>query len=292
RAGAVPDRGTGAGPSASGPVEFSSPAVAAGAPGAGGGSPASLGEFGPPPVMDRIPAAPGDAPAAVPPPRDAEPAADGDGRPGRMSVTVAAAATPGEGGRGRRLSCTVALAVAGALAAVTVGSVFLFDLLPGDGHGDRDSAAGSDAHSPQPTATGTPPSTGAPTDGGSPTGGGTATALPARYVGVWEGQGSGLDGSLPMGTFRVTVQRADVGGKLGELRQTDVLGGVCVDVLTLKQVTAKAVVATSVGAKSNHGGCNPTAHTVRLTPTGDDLTYASDSAAEGNPVARMSRVGG
>ncbi|MER6783143.1 protein kinase [Streptomyces sp. NPDC000658] len=322
RAGAVTDAGTGAGPSASGasasrpsasgpsasgPVEFSSPAVTAGgpsgpagepssgarvgSPASTGGSSASLGEFGPPPVMDRIPAAPGDAPAAVPEPRDAEPTAGGGGRPGRMSVTVAAAATPGEGGRGRRLSCSVALAVAGALAAVTVGSVFLFRLLPGDG--DHDSASGSDARSSSPTAAGTP----APTDGGTaagtpaPTDGGTPTALPARYIGTWEGQGSGLDGSLPMGTFRVTVQRADVGEKLGELRQTDVLGGVCLDVLTLKQVTRKEVVATSVGAKSNHGGCNPTAHTIRLTPTGDDLTYASDSAAEGNPVARMSRVG-
>ncbi|WP_069769161.1 serine/threonine-protein kinase [Streptomyces sp. LUP30] len=278
--------GSGGSPSVSGPVEFSSPAVRSGEPsGAGGGfagsrggSSASLGEFGPPPVMDRAPAAPADAAGAVPAPRDAEPTVDGAGRPGRLSVTVAATATPGEGGRGRRLSCSVALAVAGALAVVTVGSVFLFDLLPSDG--DHGSASGSDAHSSPPAAAETP----APSDGGTP------TALPARYVGTWEGQGTGLGGSLPMGTFRVTVQRADVGQKLGELRQTDVLGGVCLDVLTLKQVTKKDVVATSVGAKSNHGGCNPTAHTIRLTPTGDDLTYASDSAAEGNPVARMSRV--
>jgi hypothetical protein len=93
-----------------------------------------------------------------------------------------------------------------------------------------------------------------------------------------------------MGTFRLTVRQAEVGQKLGEMRQTDILGAVCLDVLTLKQVTEKEVVATSVGAESNHAGCNPTPHTVRLTPTGDDLTYSSDSAAEGNPVARMSRV--
>lgn len=230
--------------------------------------------------MDRTSTAPGGAPGGVPEPRDAEPTAGGDGRPGRMSVTVAAAATPGEDGRGRRLSCTVALAVAGALAAVTVGSAFLFHLRPDGGDGDHDSASGSDARSSPPAAARTP----------DPTDGGTSAALPARYVGTWEGQGAGLGGSLPMGTFRVTVRQAGVGQKLGELRQTDVLGGVCLDVLTLKQVTREGVVATSVGAKGNHGGCNPTAHTVRLTPTGDDLTYASDSAAEGNPVARMSRV--
>lgn len=266
--------GTGAGvePALSGPVGFSSPAVTSGKPAV------SLGEFGPPPVMGGGAVTPADRPRLVPEPRDAEPAATGADRPGKVSVTVAATATPGEGGRGRRLSCTVALAVAGAMAAVTVGSVFLFHMLPGDG--ERNDASGSDAYSS------------APADGSSsgPAASQAPTALPARYVGTWEGEGSGLGGTLPMGTFRVTVRQADVGDKLGELRQTDVLGGSCLDVLTLKQVTAKQVVATSVGAESNHSGCNPEAHTIRLTPTGDDLTYASDSAAEGNPVARMSKV--
>ncbi|WP_405967666.1 serine/threonine protein kinase [Streptomyces sp. NBC_00015] len=266
--------GTGAGvePALSGPVGFSSPAVTSGKPAV------SLGEFGPPPVMGGGAVTPADRPRLVAEPRDAEPAATGSDRPGKVSVTVAATATPGEGGRGRRLSCTVALAVAGAMAAVTVGSVFLFHMLPGDG--ERNDASGSDAYSS------------APADGSSsgPAASQAPTALPARYVGTWEGEGSGLGGTLPMGTFRVTVRQADVGDKLGELRQTDVLGGSCLDVLTLKQVTAKEVVATSVGAESNHSGCNPEAHTIRLTPTGDDLTYASDSAAEGNPVARMSKV--
>ncbi|MFJ1811768.1 MULTISPECIES: serine/threonine-protein kinase [unclassified Streptomyces] len=280
--------GTGAGaePVASGPVGFSSPAVTTGEP--------ALGQFGPPPVMGGgagSAVTPVDEPGLVPAPRDAEPAARAAERPGKVSVTVAATATPGEAGRGRRLSCTVALAVAGAMAAVTVGSVFVFHLLPGDG--DRDEASGSDAYSSAPAdGSSSAPSASAPSGGSSsgPTASETAGALPARYVGTWEGEGSGLGGTLPMGTFRVTVQRADVGDKLGELRQTDVLGGICLDVLTLKQVTRKEVVATSVGAKSNHSGCNPEAHTIRLTPTGDDLTYTSDSAAEGNPVARMSKV--
>jgi hypothetical protein len=159
------------------------------------------------------------------------------------------------------------------MAAVTVGSAFVFDLLPGKSSDEGNSAA--DAYSPAPSAS-------------SPEAGGTG--LPAIYIGTWEGPGAGLDGALPMGTFRVTVHKADVGEELGKLRQTDVLGGICVDILTLKQVKPKEIVATSVGAKSNHGGCNPTPHTIRLTPTGDDLTYTSDSAAEGKPVARMSKV--
>ncbi|MFC9289473.1 protein kinase, partial [Streptomyces sp. NPDC057052] len=274
--------GTGAEP-VSGPVGFSSasvefgsaPAQEARASAEEAPASATVGEFGPPPVM------PGATPPVpVPVPRAADGDADGDGdadrRPGRVSLSLAAAATPGEGGRGRRLSCTLALAVAGALAAVTVGSVFVLDLMPGSGSGEKDSAAGGDASTPAPAGTAPPAASG---------------AVPAANVGTWEGQGSGLGGRLPMGTFRLTVKQAAVGQELGRLRQTDVLGGVCLDVLTLKKATPEELTATSVGATTNHSGCNPAAHTVRLTRTGDDLTYRSESEAEGDPVARMSRVG-
>ncbi|MDT7843755.1 serine/threonine-protein kinase [Streptomyces justiciae] len=257
----------------SGVVGFSSPSV---------GVPAGLptvGEFGPPPVM---PAKPVGAPVVpvVPEPRDAVPGvSDARDTPGKLSVSVAATSVPGAGGRGRRLSCTVALAVAGALAAVTVGSVFVFDLLPDD---DKDTSAGSSgAYSPQPTASSAPTES-AGADGTAP------GVVPDRYLGTWEGQATGS--GIPMGTFRLTVKEVAVGEELGKLRQTDILGGVCNDVLTLKQVTKTQLVATSVGAKSNHEGCNPAAHTVRLTPTGDDLTYVSESEAEGNPEARLSKV--
>ncbi|MFI9827023.1 serine/threonine-protein kinase [Streptomyces sp. NPDC051913] len=307
--------GVGSGVAASGVVGFSGSAV---------GAPAVLptvGEFGPPPVMPvvgpdgpvtpprpvvgpDVPVALGGVPVVpggvsvvaggvpvVPEPRDAVPevsdalraseapyASDSDA-PGKLSVSVAATSVPGPGGRGRRLSCTVALAVAGALAAVTVGSVFLFDLLPKD---DKDTSAGSsDAYSPQQTASSVP----------SESSGAEATApggVPDRYLGTWEGQGTGS--GIPMGTFRLTVKDVAVGEQLGKLRQTDILGGVCNDVLTLKQVTRTELIATSVGAKSNHEGCNPAAHTVRLVPVGDDLKYVSESEAEGNPEARMSKV--
>ncbi|MEU6255341.1 protein kinase [Streptomyces sp. NPDC047043] len=285
------------GESASGPVGFSSPsvgdAVTAGGEGAGQ---STVGEFGPAPVM--VPPAPTVAPS-VPEPRDAPPA---EQRPGRLSVSVAATSEQGTGGRGRRLSCTVALAVAGALAAVTVGSVFVFDLLPGGG-GDDSASSDQGAYSPAPSATSSAAGTTRPSTGTTPsassgtTPGDTASevpgpspAVPAAYLGTWEGQALALDGTLPVGTFRLTVHQAGVGEELGSLRQTDQLGGVCNDVLTVKTVTKQQIVATSVGAKSNHAGCNPAAHTVRLSQVGDDLKYVSDSEAEGNPTARMSKV--
>ncbi|MFD9982053.1 serine/threonine-protein kinase [Streptomyces massasporeus] len=261
----------------SGPVGFSSPSV--GVQETAGGE--VLGAFGPPPVMS--PPVPGEqTPApAVPEPRDGEHPQDtaptSGRRPGRVTVSVAATSTPeGEdGGRVRRLSCSVALAVAGAMAAVTIGSVFVFDLLPdrGGGQDDADSSSGSDSP-PAATASSAP----------------SAGAVPAAYLGTWEGQGVALDGRLPLGTFRITVERAAVGQELGKLRQTDPIGGVCVDVLTLKQITKKELVATSVGAKTNHSGCNPAKTTVHLKPVGDDLQYQSESEESGRPQARMSRV--
>ncbi|WP_186776990.1 serine/threonine-protein kinase [Streptomyces salinarius] len=292
--------GAGAGePGASGPVGFSRPSVTAGggageasapgpeggatgpdaSPGPEGAAPAAVGTFGPPPVMPTpappsfaspVPV-PAPASSSVPGPRDPEPGADPGPThpPGRLALSVAATSTRGAGGRGRRLSCTVALAVAGALAAVTVGSVFVLDLLPGSG-GDANNAGGDDGSHEPPAA--------------------TAGTLPGRYVGTWEGQATALNGKLPLGTFRITVKRADVGEELGRLRQTDALGGVCVDVITLKKVTEKQIVADSVGAEDNHDGCNPAPTTVTFTPVGDDLDYASKSEESGQPKARLSKI--
>ncbi|MFI6565424.1 protein kinase [Streptomyces sp. NPDC050534] len=289
----------------SGPVGFSSvsvgDAVTAGGEGAGR---STVGEFGPPPVMPPsvpVPSVPAPAmpqpsmPApSTPAPSVPEPQ---DAPPGKLSVSVAASSGPGDGGRGRRLSCTVALAVAGALAAVTVGSAFLFDLLPGNGSGGKDNSAGSEPTSSatqsttgEPSTAATPSTTAEPSASPKPTGG-ASSAVPASYLGTWEGQALALDGTLPVGTFHLTVHPASVGEELGRLRQTDQLGGVCNDVLTVRTVTTKQVLATSVGAKTNHDGCNPTPHTVRLSRVGDDLKYVSDSEAEGNPTARMSKVG-
>ncbi|WP_225654254.1 serine/threonine-protein kinase [Streptomyces pseudogriseolus] len=291
------DAGTGEGPS--GPVGFSKPSVgeyaaSEGASGAGSGAPAGApvssgaltGVFGPPPVMPSSDGARTDA--GVPEPRPApdlnptgpagpptphpptQPVDGGTADPGKLSFSVSAASTPGAGGRGRRVSCTVALAVAGAMAAVTVGSVFVFDLLPESGGG-----AGAD-HGPS---------------GARPSVAPSAGALPAAYVGTWEGQAASRESiTIPLGTFRVTLKEANVGERVGTLRHTDIFGGVCDDVLTLKEVTAKRIVTTSVGAPGNRDVCNQARHTVLLTPAGDDLVYESDSKDSGRPKARLSKI--
>ncbi|MFI9421643.1 serine/threonine-protein kinase [Streptomyces werraensis] len=286
---------------ASGPVGFSSPSVGegtalggrmgAGAAGAGGvtsepsatgpdPSGAAVGGFGPPPVMPSLRGEP--AGAVVPDPRHAigapaphppkEPGNGGGSAPGRLSLSVSAASTPDTGGRGRRVSCTVALAVAGALAAVTVGSAFLSDLLPGSSRG-ADTDQGPSGARPSPDASA------------------SFGTVPAAYVGTWEGQATSRESiTIPLGTFRVTLREARVGEQVGTLRHTDIFGGVCDDVLTLKEVTAKRIVTTSVGAPGNRDVCNQARHTVLLTPVGDDLVYASDSKDSGRPEARLSKI--
>ncbi|MFD9906396.1 protein kinase [Streptomyces sp. NPDC059063] len=210
------------------------------------------------------------AAARVPEPRDAPTAPP----PGKVSLSVAADTAPaGPEGRGRRVSCTVALAVAGALAAVTVGSVFVFNLLPGDDDGSKDSA------NRPPSATG---------DGSERVG-----LVPVGYLGKWSGEAHQAS-RVPIGTFDVIVRQAKKpGDHVGTVTQTDLVGGKCVDVLTLKSVTKKGIVATGVGAESNPGTCSQASHTVRLLMvTRDQLQYTSQDPGAGNPEALMGRVEG
>ncbi|MFJ9967419.1 protein kinase domain-containing protein [Streptomyces avermitilis] len=275
----------GAAAAPSGPVEFSTPAVRP-----------PTGVFGPPPDLATPASMPAPRPAEAQPrpepqpqpqshaqPQDAVPgpsraAAPESGPPGRVSVSVAATSAPGAGGRGRRVSCTVALAVAGALAAVTVGSVFLFDLLEGGDSSGGDNSADS------------PPAATASAGRSDPGDGAQDGAVPTSYLGTWEGDALALGGTLPAGTFRVTIGEAAVGKEIGTFRSTDQLGGICDDVLLLKKATAQQLVATSVAKDSNPSTCTTGRHEVRLTPVGDDLRYETDNQAAGNPTSRMSKV--
>ncbi|MGW0824220.1 serine/threonine-protein kinase [Streptomyces sp. NPDC002845] len=258
--------GAGAGTEAeSGPVGFSSPSV--GDPSEA--SAAVTGEFGPPPDMSTP------APTYVPQPAPrAEPPA-----PGKLSVSVAAASAPASNGRGRRVSCTVALAIAGAMAAVTVGSVFGIGLLQKD---SNDTADGGAAEPPPQATVSAPADDSYEQEKPGP--------VPSTYLGTWEGEGLALGGALPMGTFRVTVQQAEVGDQLGTFRQTDQIGGICDNVLVLKKITKTHLIATGIPKDTNRDVCTTTEHTVTLTPVDGDLTYESDNADAGEPVARMNKV--
>ncbi|QEU92585.1 serine/threonine protein kinase [Streptomyces kanamyceticus] len=258
----------------SGPVAFNSPSVEGGF---GPADPTYAPSYDPSHSPTYAPAH-DPSYAELPQQRDARPSPPmeathpTDARPpGKLSVSVAAASVPeGPNGRGRKVSCTVALAVAGALAAVTVGSVFVFGLLPKDDDSSQDSG------SAQP-----PAATGAPGTG----------QVPEAYLGTWRGKAEANGGAVPLGTFTVTVKQAKKpGARIGTVVQDDPIGNTCTDVLTLKSATAKELVATGKGAEGNGGQCAQTVHTVSLRPDGKALVYTSDDPAAGDPRARLSPV--
>ncbi|MEU6004093.1 serine/threonine-protein kinase [Streptomyces sp. NPDC047197] len=272
--------GAGTGEQPSGPVPFGTSMM-----GGVSGShapvrevPQASGSFGPPdPSYAALPATSTPSVAYVP-----TQTSDPSGPPGRVSVSVAAISTPGGAdGRGRKVSCTLVLGVAGALAAVTVGSVFVMGLLPGDGDGSKDGAA------QPPAATASEQPGDGDGDGGADQAGGK---VPASYRGTWEGQAVAANGAVPMGTFRLKVEQGKVGERFAVMTQTDQLGGVCAVDLTLKSVSKKEIVARGKGRADSAAQCTKNPHTVRLRPKGDALLYLSENEKSGNPEAQMTRV--
>jgi hypothetical protein len=200
--------------------------------------------------------------------------------PGKLSLSVAAASTSAANGRGRKVSCSVALAIAGAFALVSVGTLFGLGILKGE---DEKGDAAGKAPSAEASASGRDQETEAPGD--------APGELPGKYLGTWEGDGYALSGSLPAGTFTVTLEQASPGDPLGTFRSVDLLGGTCDDKLVLKKVTEKNIVATSIAdTRNNPGTCTRNTHEITLTPVGKELDYTSTNTDAGNPTARLAKV--
>ncbi|MFE3940636.1 serine/threonine-protein kinase [Streptomyces sp. NPDC059118] len=303
-------------PVQSGPVPFSGAAWDASDAGGGYGPNGGVGGgFGSPPepfrthdptrlshpgVLPSWPTAAGTAGApgaSGPPPR-----ADGSGLPGprtsdpRFSVTVGADSRQDrpDADRGRRLSCTVALAVAGALAAVTVGGVFLFDLLPGGG--TRNNADGNVGSTP-PAAT--------PSGGPSkPTESGTAgperiTELPKEFIGTWRGPVTEKTTGEPHGTLTAVFTEGRTGTDVVRMN-TEITGlGItvsCNSVARLTSGTAEELTLherTDPDRPSTPGLCTSTTTDVHFTRATDGtLRFRSEERGAGLPYGTLSRSGG
>ena len=245
-------------------------------PSFGGGGPAAGGG----PTSGRQSAVPGPRESSEAYERTAVPKAPRAGKEagGRLSVSLSAASERSEGGPGRRLSCTVALAVAGALAVVALGVGFVFDLLPGGKDGDKVAGQPSGGRASQPG------------DGttGEPSASPSTGIVPASYLGTWKGQVSAA--GIPAGTFELVVRQGKVGAPFATLTQTDLIGGVCKDVLTLKRTEKNVIVATGKGVRGNPVHCAVRPHTIYLRPVGDDLQYTSDDPDAGDPKATLSKM--
>ncbi|OKK05863.1 serine/threonine protein kinase [Streptomyces sp. CB03234] len=244
-------------PSASGPVPFSTPAVGA------SGGPVVSGVFGPP--IDPVPTA-----DAGPPPR----------KP--VSLSVSTTSEPTATGRGRRLSCTVALAVAGALAAVTVGGGYLLGLF-GTGRDHTDTA------SPKPTTS---------ASGSAPEGAVPASGVPKEFLGTWKGPTREAQG-VPHGDLTVVITRGRAGDDVMRLTTTLTVLTVTAECHAVGRLTSAEPGRLTVTDRSDPkrpgspGMCTAGSATLTFTLNEDGtLHYQSDEAAAGRPSGTLTKQGG
>ncbi|MGX1883631.1 protein kinase domain-containing protein [Streptomyces sp. NPDC055287] len=231
-------------PGESGPVPFSSPAV---------------GTFGPPPASFGS----GPAVPVVPGPRGEATGAVTDA--GRLSVSLTTENAPGDRGRGRRRSCTVVLAVAGAMAVATVGGSLYLGGLSGD-RTDADEGGSSDTG---PAA--------------SPPG------VPDAFTGTWQG-------SVTAGGVASQYSVEISAGKEGEdvARTTNTLGPLrCNGLGELAAATANRLRVTDRAdpTRPSTPGCASGAVQVTYTLEKDGtLTVRAEGKGTGNPAGSLRRL--
>ncbi|MEU6954303.1 protein kinase [Streptomyces sp. NPDC045714] len=264
----------------------------------------------PPPPPPPTPPRAKPASTVPPPPRHAgtyrqggDGAHGASGLPGRragdprLSLTVSAENRPASGERrGRRVSCTVALAVAGALAVVTFGTGLLDGFFPG---GDADRNRGNDAAA-TPSGSASPPDSGRPTPAESADASGApAGRLPKAYVGTWQGPVTEKTTGQPHGTLTAVFTEGKRGERVVRMSTTISQLGItvtCNSVGTLASGTAKELnvrEATDPDRPSTPGLCTTTEADLvfRLADDGT-LDYRSKERAAGLPYGKLTRSGG
>lgn len=266
-----------------------------------------LGVFGPPLVhAPDTPPPPGVPPSVgLPGQRPHDP---------RFSVTVSADARTstgaGAGGgtgtgagsgarRSRRVSCTVALAVAGSFVVVALGSGLLDGFFPG---GDADGRKGSDtaAGTPSPSATATAsqdpaPATSGPAGEEEP----AVSEVPKAFVGTWEGPLTEQTSGQPHGTLTAVFTEGGKGTQVVRMSTTISQLGItvtCNSVGTLTSGTARELKVrerTDPDRPSTPGLCTTTEADLvfRLAADGT-LGYRSEERGAGLPYGDLTRSGG
>ncbi|MGW1463456.1 serine/threonine-protein kinase [Streptomyces sp. NPDC002308] len=250
----------------------------------------------------------------------------------RFSVSMSADRLPEQrpGARaGRRVSCTVALAVAGALAVVGLTSGMLGDLLPWGGSGDADKRSTDSAASPPSTSpsgpTDSPTGSSTGTGSGTPSGGTSSPPAPGGGEGSGgegdSGEGSGGGGSddgiaaLPkvfVGTWSgPTLERSGAShgiltavfteGKKGQdvVRMTQSITFLdsqvsCSSIGTLSSGTEKVLKIHERSVADSSASLFCTGAEAELTFTLNDdgtLAYRSYEEAAGLPTGTLSRSG-
>ncbi|NGO67162.1 hypothetical protein G5C65_02040, partial [Streptomyces sp. SB3404] len=220
---------------------------------------------------------------------------------------------PGTGapGRRRRVSCTLVVTVACAVAAALLGTYFL-GVLPGqEGKSGNDAgkspgphvtASGQSSTDPDPTSSDGGGSTEGATGGAEPTPTATgrsseppgsgepgAGAVPEAFLGKWQGNITTQKG-LPGGQLTVTIKQGAKGAFVAS-GGTSLAGTTCEGRWKLRTASAKRLTAESVGT-SDSPLCDNTDSTDVFT-LGDDgsLRFASRAGPSGKPTGTLRKIG-
>ncbi|OKJ36380.1 MULTISPECIES: serine/threonine-protein kinase [unclassified Streptomyces] len=213
----------------------------------------------------------------------------------RFSVTVGAESGPSrsDGHRGRRLSCTVALAVAGVLAAVTVGGAFLFDLMPGGG--GRDTADHGVGATPSTRPSNPPASDTDPGQGGVE----QVTEVPKAFVGTWSGPLTEKTTGQPHGTLTAVFTEGRKGTDVVRMTTEVTALGLtvrCNSVAALTSGTDEELVLHERSDPDRPGDrafCTSTETDVHFTRNADGtLRFRSEERGAGLPYGTLTRSGG
>ncbi|MEI7030603.1 serine/threonine-protein kinase [Streptomyces pratensis] len=260
-----------------------------GAPAGGGGTGSAGGVDAPGPD------APGPGAPAPGPGAGGLPGQLGNGGP-RFAMTVGA--EEGRARRSRRVSCTVALAVAGALAAVTLGTGLLDGLLPGGGADGRE---GNGSAAPGPSASASVPGGPAPaaSDGPADATGAPVDEVPKAYLGTWKGPVTEKTTGQPHGTLTAVFTGGKKGTQVVRMSTTISRLGLtvtCNSVGALASGTAKELnirERTDPDRPSTPGLCTSAEADLvfRLADDGT-LDYRSKERAAGLPYGNLARSGG
>ncbi|MEU6019140.1 serine/threonine-protein kinase [Streptomyces sp. NPDC047515] len=293
-------------PVQSGPVPFSGASWGVNGANDGGGA---GGGFGPPvglspshePTRPPRPNGPPSWPATA---AGAAGSAQPSGLPGqrtsdpRFSVTVGADSAESRPGanQGRRLSCTVALAVAGALAAVTVGSAYLFDLMPGGGGRDTAEQGGVGTTPPAATPSAEHPR---PSESESGTGGpDQVTEVPKAFTGTWKGPLTEKTTGRPHGTLTAVFSAGKKGADVVRMTtEVSALGLTvrCNSVARLSSGTDEELTLrerADPARPSDPALCTSTESDVHFTRAADGtLRFRSEERGAGLPYGTLSRSG-
>ncbi|MEU3775390.1 protein kinase [Streptomyces sp. NPDC032472] len=262
---------------------------------AGASYAAPAGPYGTPtPAPGQTPTQTGGGAASVPQPRTAPGhAGAGDGAGRKVTVTAA----------GRRLSCTVVVAAAAVLAALS-GGLYGLGLLPGGGRDAKEggvtatppAASESDDTSPTPSESDSDESSTPSPDASESEGGGgswgTRHDVPKEIVGTWKGTVT----TARMGVsteFEITIKAGKVGEVVGRDKSVlPVFNTDCSGNWKLGAATDHSVILDTTGNPNPAPGiCSKGSDDERFTlKANGKLHYRSGDGAAGNPEGDLTRI--